>query len=361
MRDTPCFQHNSCDGTPTFTRVLSYYTGKWSNIGENINTGRSFSDGFISVHAWIYEIGATPGETGHRDSIFSKDFTLVGAGFAPGGTKFQNYWTQDFIGTPVARAHMGDGIHFPQAPAAGGAVSFGTTYFDAGAKGPGAIFVVVGGACTPLALKRGKAGNAAYEASLPLAAGCHGYWFLARNGSTTETYPDSGALQVAVGGAPACPLFAAGRVDIACDGTGGMPDAATADGPTPSKPDAGAVDGASPGKPDAAPDAAAPVTDPAVDAAAIPEGEDALGSSAEDARSGQAHEDAMPARSGGTDAAEGSPEKMPSPMSQVADDAHGSFPGCTLDGRRPTATGACLAMMVGLVLLARRRRARSPR
>ena len=36
MRDTPCFQHNSCNGTPTFDRVLSFYTAQWMSVGENI-------------------------------------------------------------------------------------------------------------------------------------------------------------------------------------------------------------------------------------------------------------------------------------------------------------------------------------
>src|SRR4051812_14002256 len=76
MRDTPCFEHNSCDGTDVFARIKSFYTGPWTSMGENIAGGPT--DGLTAVHNWIYEVGATPGETGHRDSIFSAKFTLVG-------------------------------------------------------------------------------------------------------------------------------------------------------------------------------------------------------------------------------------------------------------------------------------------
>ncbi|MEA2700569.1 MAG: hypothetical protein QOI66_4840 [Myxococcales bacterium] len=220
MRDTPCFQHNSCDGTDAFVRVKTFYTGPWTSLGENISAGQSVSDGFIAVHNWLYEIGATPGETGHRDNIFSAKFTLVGNGFVPGGTKFQNYWTQDFVGTTVTRPRMGDGIHFPSAPAAAGApVTFGTTYFDAGGAAPSRVAVVVDGTCSALTLARGTAARGAYEAKLSLGAGCYSYFFLATTASTTATYPDVGALQVGVAvAAAACPLAAAVRAGNGCAG-----------------------------------------------------------------------------------------------------------------------------------------------
>jgi uncharacterized protein YkwD len=219
MRDTPCFQHNSCDGTDAFVRVKTFYTGPWTSLGENISAGQSVSDGFIAVHNWLYEIGATPGETGHRDNIFSSKFTLVGNGFVPGGTTFQNYWTQDFVGTTVTRPHLGDGIHFPGAPAAGASVTFGTTYFDAGGAAPSRVAVVVDGSCSALTLARGTAARGAYEAKLSLTAGCHSYFFLATAASTTATYPDVGALQVGVAvAAAACPLAVATRAGNGCTG-----------------------------------------------------------------------------------------------------------------------------------------------
>ena len=234
MHDTPCFQHNSCDGTDAFKRVLGYYAGPWSSIGENIAAGKSISDGFIAVHNWINEVGAAPGETGHRDNIFSAKFTLLGDGFVPGGTAFQNYWTQDFIATPVTHPRLADGIHFPATAAAGGAITFGTTYHDTSGAAPSRLAVVVDGACTPLALARGAPARGAYEARLSLGAGCHPYLFLATTAGADVTYPDSGALQVGVGVAAAtCPLAVTTRAGNGC--------APPADGGAP--PDDGAAGG----------------------------------------------------------------------------------------------------------------------
>jgi uncharacterized protein YkwD len=228
MRDTPCFQHNSCDGTDAFKRVDDFFTGTWMTMGENISAGRNVSDGFIAVHNWIYEIGAAAGETGHRENIFSAKFTLLGAGFAPGGTQLQNYWTQDFVGAPVTRPRLGDGIHFPRTVAAGAPVSFGTTYLDAASAAPVSLAVVVDGLCNPLSLVRGTAGRGAYEVKLSLGAGCHPYYFVSGTGAGAVSYPDSGALAVGVGpSAAACALFASARSDVRCDG---LPDAGSVGG-----------------------------------------------------------------------------------------------------------------------------------
>ena len=229
MRDTPCFQHNSCDGSDAFKRVDAFFTGAWTTMGENISAGRNVSDGFIAVHNWIYEIGAAPGEIGHRENIFSAKFTLLGAGFAPGGSVLQNYWTQDFVGAPVTRPRLADGIHFPRTVAPGASVTFATTYFDAANAVPVGLAVVVDGVCNPLTLARGLAGKGAYEAKLPLADGCHPYFFVTvTTGAVVVSYPDSGALAVGVGASAAsCASFASTRPDVRCDGA---PDAGAAGG-----------------------------------------------------------------------------------------------------------------------------------
>jgi hypothetical protein len=232
MHDTPCFQHNSCDGTDAFARVEMYYTGPWMEIGENISAGKSVSDGFIAIHNWIYEIGAAAGETGHRDNIFSAKFTLLGNGFVPGGTAFQNYWTQDFIGTPVTHPRLCDGIHFPGMIAAGGATTFGTTYYDAGGAAPTRIAVVVDGVCNLLGLAHGTAARGAYETKMSLAVGCHPYFFLSTTAGADATYPDSGALQAGIGvDVTSCPLAATTRAANSCAATvdgGAPPDAPVA-------------------------------------------------------------------------------------------------------------------------------------
>jgi len=233
MRDTPCFQHPSCNSTTddTFTRVRSFYTGAARSLGENIAGGPT--DGRTAVTNWINEIGAAAGETGHRDNIFSSSFQLLGSGFAAGGMArmLNNFWTQDFVGTGAAITlpRMTDGIHFPGTVATGGSITFGTTYYDASGAAPSRIVVVVDGACSPLTLAtttlaaRGTAGKGAYEVTLPLADGCHPYYFLATAGAggADVTYPDTGALQVGVGtAATSCALFATTRAAAACGGGG---------------------------------------------------------------------------------------------------------------------------------------------
>jgi uncharacterized protein YkwD len=227
MRDTPCFQHPSCDGTDPFARIQTFYKGSWTSMGENISVGSA--DPQTTVHNWIYEVGAAAGETGHRDSIFSKDFTLIGVGYAPGGmtatTKLKNYWTQDFVGTTVKRPRLTDGVHFPQSVAAGGKVTFGATYYDAavGAATP-QLFAAVDGACTGLALVRGTTALGAYEGQATLADGCHAYYLVATlgDGVALATYPDTGALQVGAGAAASsCALFTTMRPAATCAGLGG--------------------------------------------------------------------------------------------------------------------------------------------
>jgi hypothetical protein len=216
MRDTPCFQHNSCDGTDIWKRITSYYTTQYQSIGENISAG--VPDGVTAVHNWLYEIGAPAGETGHRDNIFSQDFTFMGVGYAAGGSQYDNYWTQDFIGNPVTRPAMSDGIHFPQKAASGKSLTFGVTWYDSAGSAPSKVSVVVDGVCKDLTLARGSGGLAAYEASLSFADGCHAYYFRAVNNGKTVVYPDMGSLQAAFGNGTCTALFATSQMPADCSG-----------------------------------------------------------------------------------------------------------------------------------------------
>jgi uncharacterized protein YkwD len=220
MRDTPCFQHESCDGTDPFVRIKTFYTASWNSMGENISAG--VPDAVTAVYNWINEIGAAAGETGHRENIFSSSFTMMGSGYAAGGTKYHNYWTQDFVGVtkPPARPLMTDGIHI-RASGTGGKMSFGTTYYDGSSSAAAvAVNVVIDGTCMPLPLTRGTPTRGAYEADITLTDGCHGYYFVSNNGTTT-VYPDSGGLQVGVGSAASsCALFAASVPAGSCGAPG---------------------------------------------------------------------------------------------------------------------------------------------
>ena len=234
MRDNNCFQHNSCDGTDVFDRINSYYTGQFSTEGENISAG--VPDGVTAVHNWLYEIGAPAGETGHRDNIFSKDYTLLGVGFAAGGKQYTNYWTQDFIGTGVTRPALTDGIHFPVTAKTGAKLTYGVTWYDSGGAPPDKLSVVVDGKCNALTVARGGDGQAAYEGSFSFSDGCHPYYFLASKGGKSSVYPDSGSLQAGYGSSGgSCTLFVSTQAASDCggggttSGGGGKSDMAVAD------------------------------------------------------------------------------------------------------------------------------------
>ncbi len=214
MRDTPCFQHNSCDGTDPFVRIQMYWKGPFSSMGENIMAG--INDGQTAISNWIDEIGAAPGETGHRDNMFSGTFHYVGFGYEAGGTQFQGYWTQDFAGvTPAPTVpRLPSGIHFPQSNAAGSSINFATVYYDAGGAAPDRVELVLDGKATPLMLSKGTASAGSYVGIAKVAAGCHRYYFRAVVGGKGAVYPDSGTLGVASADALAsCPDFMAGGVD----------------------------------------------------------------------------------------------------------------------------------------------------
>lgn len=212
MRDTPCFQHNSCDGTDPFERMKSFWRGApAATMGENIMAG--INDGKTAIFNWIEEIGAPPGERGHRDNMFSKDFTHVGFGYLTGGTRFQGYWTQDFAGI--------NGTKFPALTSGSDWDSkqaqlnrtFGTVYYSAAGTAPDRVLVVIDGKARPLQLAKGKPSMGAYEANLSVEAGCHRYYFSAFVGGVESTYPSAGTLAVDADNAGgSCPAYAAGKV-----------------------------------------------------------------------------------------------------------------------------------------------------
>jgi hypothetical protein len=276
MRDTPCFQHSSCDGTDPFVRIRSYYQGDYRIMGENIAAGSKHADGLLVVEHWINEVGAQPGTTGHRDVILSGSFTHLGAGYAPGGSRYQGYWTQNLVGTGegVSRPRMTDGIHFPAAVAPGGVVTFGTTYYDARGTPANRVAVVIEGECALLARARGVPAHATYEGSVALGEGCHRYHFVATAGDIDWSYPDSGSLQVGIGAAAAlCPLVVASRVDTRCrggavpaDGGGGAVEGGGGGGAR----DGGVADGGGGAGADVGPGGVAPLPPPAAQDGGVP-------------------------------------------------------------------------------------------
>ena len=84
-----CFQHDSCDGTNTFDRILTHYPAS-SAMGEIIAAG--FKDAASVVDAWM-------NSPGHRAQILGASFQGMGVGLVRGGS-FGTYWTVDFGALP---------------------------------------------------------------------------------------------------------------------------------------------------------------------------------------------------------------------------------------------------------------------
>jgi uncharacterized protein YkwD len=87
MATTPCFQHDSCDGTNWADRIQTYYTAP-ATIGEIIAAG--YTTPAAVVNGWM-------NSPGHRANILGSDFVVAGVGLAYGGT-YGSYWTVDFGG-----------------------------------------------------------------------------------------------------------------------------------------------------------------------------------------------------------------------------------------------------------------------
>ncbi|KAN0003842.1 hypothetical protein ACTFIZ_010012 [Dictyostelium cf. discoideum] len=108
MSSTPCFQHSSCNGTDTDTRLRYFYSGCGdpnqddSSYGENIIKGMKTAKD--SINYWICEkwpIGngdcVSDGyNDGHRSNLLNSDFYSIGMASKLSNVDSLIYWTQDF-------------------------------------------------------------------------------------------------------------------------------------------------------------------------------------------------------------------------------------------------------------------------
>lgn len=91
MASTPCFQHESCDGTNWADRTRSYYSVPTS-LGEIIAAGYTTPEAVVD--GWM-------NSPGHRANILGDSFKVAGVALATGGT-YGTYWTVDFGGALTA-------------------------------------------------------------------------------------------------------------------------------------------------------------------------------------------------------------------------------------------------------------------
>lgn len=190
-----CFQHPSCDGTDTFTRIGSYYSCS-GTMGENIAAG--YSDPLSTSNQWLCDATGTPSAcaadgssaAGHRTNMMSANYKAAGVGYAySASSTYKYYWTQDFGGTvcaPVPTNPVYSGSH----RVSGGSTKFIALYYTSAGTAPSSANVVIAGTSYALTLDIGTAGKATYAYSQTSGAACRSYYFT----FGTTRYPDTGCL-----------------------------------------------------------------------------------------------------------------------------------------------------------------------
>ena len=211
MATNNCFQHNSCDGTPTFTRIASFYSE--GATGENIAAG--YPTPFAVVNAWLSDSHAADksGLDGHRANIMYSISRETGVGwvYSP-SSSYGQYWTQDFgLGavdyvTPLAwgsHVFTGDGN-----------TTFMANYYSATNQAPQAALVFVDGVPYTMLLRFGTPARGTYSLALPTAAGCRTYYFRFLDATGVyRLFPEGGKLRTTQEGGCA-EDYLAGAVEV---------------------------------------------------------------------------------------------------------------------------------------------------
>jgi hypothetical protein len=188
MATTPCFQHDSCDGTSLWDRIGAYYKGATS-MAENIAAG--YPTPLRTVNNWLLDGGAADHSKGdgHRRNIMAAKFTETGCGSANGGP-MKTYDTQDFgNGARDFASPLVSGSHV----IADGRILF-LASFDA-TKGPTEATLVLDGNSIRMKRAFGTEEHGTWETERDAAARCRMYRFKFRDsGGKVWWYPEGGAL-----------------------------------------------------------------------------------------------------------------------------------------------------------------------
>ena len=202
MATTPCWGHDSCDGTSWSARIHSYYSLS-GGIGENIAAGYPGpSDPRYAMNMWLCDAPSGGSACcadgaacdGHRRNMMSAGWQALGTGYAyADASPYRNYWTQDFGQTADGTAPpLVDGSHIHRS----GQVVFLATYVDAAA--PRSLTLVVDGSSVAMAVDVGSPGRGTWSAALPSSGSCRSYHFAAVDSSGASwRYPSAGELRTA--------------------------------------------------------------------------------------------------------------------------------------------------------------------
>ena len=187
MATSPCFQHDSCDGTSIWDRIRRYYDA--NALGENIAAG--YGTPLTTVNGWLLDGGAADKSRGdgHRRNMMSAKFSEMGCGSARGGP-MKSYDTQDF----------GSGARdFPSPVVSGSHVIDGDDIvFLASFDAPGAASeatLVLDGEAIEMKREFGTASRGTWEVERHAADRCRAYRFKFRDAAgKTWWYPEGGEL-----------------------------------------------------------------------------------------------------------------------------------------------------------------------
>ena len=188
MKETPCFQHESCDGTDTWERIGRFYTDAAGAMGENIASGYPDARN-ATLSGWMCS------HDGHRANIMSGDFNEMGGGVD--GT----YYTQDFAsgelkeGDPPVRMAIEDSAS--RTFDTGDTFTHGW-YADWGDDAaPASITVIQDGIETPMVLLVGEPEQGLYAVDEPEGGTetCHQWYVLWETAAGLKgTFPAEGSF-----------------------------------------------------------------------------------------------------------------------------------------------------------------------
>jgi len=197
MATTPCFQHNSCDGTDGITRISSYYPSALflaENIAAGISTPKAAIDLLICESAnpancatdkTVYD--------GHRQNIMNANAKELGTGYYYyAGSPYGYYWVQDFGATalPIFQPPIVSGTHM----VLNSQLTFWLNYYAAAA--PQEVRLVINGSSVSMTLAIGSAQSGLYTATAGADSVCQSYHFEAVDSSGQGwRYPGTGEFR----------------------------------------------------------------------------------------------------------------------------------------------------------------------
>ena len=192
MATTPCFQHNSCDGTSLWTRIKKHYK-EGGAMAENIAHG--YASPLDVVNGWILDKGAPDRSKGdgHRKNLMSPKYREVGHGSVPSDARRGIYDTQDFgDGRPDFVSPVASGSHVLPGR---GRITFLASFHAADGKPPREASLVLEGRTHEMTRAFGKASSATWLVELAEDDECRSYVFRFRDAAGKGwRYPENGLL-----------------------------------------------------------------------------------------------------------------------------------------------------------------------